>query len=144
MPRSLLAATLIAAALAWVGGPSRAARASAADEPLPHRVGQQAHSLATIPRASVLYYKEQCLQCHGVTGEGDGEGSKELDPKPRSFRDPEWQRSVTDQKIREATVKGGPAVGLSEAMPAYPDLEGQPEKVDGLVALIRAFGTVAK
>ena len=100
--------------------------------------------LTAIPRSAVRYYKDKCLVCHGVTGKGDGEGSKELDPKPQSFANKEWQKSASDKKIRDATVKGGPAVGLSEAMPAYPDLEGDEENLGGLVALIRAFGTLAE
>jgi mono/diheme cytochrome c family protein len=138
-PRLLIAATLLAGGAAALGGTEEPAFArpvrGASDEATP---------LTSIPRSAVVYYKEKCLSCHGVTGEGDGEGSKELDPKPRSFRDRDWQQSVTDSKIRDATLKGGPAVGLSEAMPGYPDLEGQDEKLNGLVALIRAFGKVAR
>ena len=52
--------------------------------------------------------------------------------------------TVSDDKIRSATVDGGPAVGMSEAMPAYPELKTLPDTLDGLVALIRAFGKLAK
>jgi len=139
--RYLISMTLLAGTVAALGGVERPASAQiSGTREMPGDAGQ----LTAIPRSAVQYYKDKCLVCHGVTGEGDGEGSKELDPKPRSFRDREWQRSVTDDKIRNATLKGGPAVGLSEAMPAYPDLEGQDEKLEGLVALIRAFGTLAK
>jgi mono/diheme cytochrome c family protein len=31
-------------------------------------------------------YERNCVVCHGATGKGDGEMSKELIPKPRSFR----------------------------------------------------------
>jgi hypothetical protein len=139
--RTLVVAACCATLTGWLSGVGRPTVAQP-DGGLDTVVDVSPHT--PIPRSAVRYYKDKCLVCHGVKGKGDGEGSKELDPKPRSFADKEWQKSASDQKIRDATVKGGPAVGLSEAMPAFPDLEGDEENLNGLVALIRAFGMLAE
>lgn len=140
--RNLIAACSLAAGLAVLGlGAGHPAAAQGLAPTSRAGLGPvDAEALAAISPASVKYYKDKCLVCHGLTGKGDGEGSKALDPKPRSFADKEWQKSITDQQIRDVTVKGGPAVGKNAAMPAHPDLKGRDEVMNGLVGLIRAFG----
>lgn len=86
------------------------------------------------------YYDNKCVVCHGKSGKGDGVGAKALDPKPRDFSDPEWQKSVEDDYIRKIIVKGGAAVGKSAGMAANPDLEGKEELQKGLVKIVRGFG----
>ena len=85
-------------------------------------------------------YETVCLTCHGRTGGGDGPGSAALDPKPRTFTDTEWQKSVTDDHIKKVIVYGGAAAGKNVNMPAHPLLKGQDEVLGGLVAIIRGFG----
>jgi hypothetical protein len=82
--------------------------------------------------------------CHGPNGDGHGPGAANLNPKPVDFRDRKWQRSVTDEKITKAIVYGGPAVGLSAAMAANPDLETQPAVVAALVEHIRSLASKRK
>ena len=62
-----------------------------------------------------------------------------LSPKPRNYRDGEWQKSVTDEQLKETIVGGGVAVGKSSLMTPNPDLAGKDELVDGLVKIIRGF-----
>ncbi len=52
----------------------------------------------------------RCAACHGTSGKGDGPAAAGLNPKPRSFSDPEWQKSVTDDHIAKVIVEGGAAV----------------------------------
>jgi len=85
-------------------------------------------------------FKDRCTVCHGATGQGDGEGSAALDPKPRNFTLADWQASVTDEHIHKIIVYGGAAVGKSPAMPANPDLDAKPEVVDELVKIVRGLG----
>lgn len=85
-------------------------------------------------------YDGNCTSCHGKGGQGDGPGSAALNPKPRTFTDPEWQKSVTDETIKSAIVNGGAAVGKSAMMPAHPLLKSQPQVVDELVKIVRGFG----
>jgi cytochrome c oxidase cbb3-type subunit 2/cytochrome c oxidase cbb3-type subunit I/II len=82
-------------------------------------------------------FESRCTVCHGITGKGDGEGSAALDPKPRDFTSPEWQKSVTDDHIQKIIVYGGLGVGKSPTMPANPDLDAKPAVVKELVAYVR-------
>lgn len=82
-------------------------------------------------------FENRCAVCHGMTGKGDGEGSAALDPKPRDFTSPEWQKSVTDEHIQKIVVYGGAGVGKSPTMPANPDLDAKPAVVKEIVAYVR-------
>jgi mono/diheme cytochrome c family protein len=85
-------------------------------------------------------FKVRCSVCHGMGGKGDGPGSAALSPKPRNYTDKEWQKSVTDEQIRNTILMGGAAVGKSPNMPASPDLQSKPQVLDGLVQVVRGFG----
>jgi len=94
---------------------------------------------AQVTPAALDAFKMRCVPCHGESGHGDGPGAAALNPKPRNYTDPTWQKSVKDEDIRKTILYGGAAVGKSAAMPASPDLDGKPE-LDGLVAVVRSFG----
>jgi len=83
---------------------------------------------------------DRCAICHGENGDGHGVASASLVPPPKDFRNHEWQKSVTDKTLATAIVQGGPAVGLSPAMPGNPDLVNSPDVVAALVKQIRAWG----
>jgi uncharacterized membrane protein len=85
-------------------------------------------------------FKQRCVPCHGAEGRGNGPSAAMLNPKPRNYRDPAWQKTVTDEGIAKTILEGGMAVGKSEIMPANPDLEQKPEVVSELVKLLRSFG----
>ena len=89
-------------------------------------------------------FGDRCAVCHGPDGDGKGPGAANLNPKPVDFRDRKWQHSVSDEKIAKAIVYGGPAVGLSAAMAANPDLETQPSVVAALVEHIRSLSKAGK
>jgi mono/diheme cytochrome c family protein len=84
-------------------------------------------------------YAERCASCHGDKGNGDGPGAFAIKPKPRDYTDPEWQKTVTDEELGKAIVKGGAAVGKSYMMPANYDLRSKPEVTAALVAMVRSF-----
>ena len=81
----------------------------------------------------------RCSTCHGTEGKGNGPAAITLNPKPRNYTDVAWQKSVTDDHLREIIVKGGAAVGKSPLMPPNPDLENKPDVVNGLVTIVRSF-----
>ena len=83
---------------------------------------------------------DRCAICHGENGDGHGVASASLVPPPKDFHNREWQKSVTDKTLATAIVQGGPAVGLSPAMPGNPDLVNSPDVVDAIVKQIRAWG----
>lgn len=84
-------------------------------------------------------FESICVTCHGSVGHGDGPGAAACDPKPRSFADPAWQASVTDEQIERTVVFGGAAVGKSAQMPAQPQLKGKTELLQQLVGIVRGF-----
>jgi mono/diheme cytochrome c family protein len=86
-------------------------------------------------------FKVRCVMCHGEQGHGDGPASVALNPKPRNYSDKEWQKSVSDDQLKKTITGGGASVGKSPLMPAQPDLASKPEVLDGLVKIIRGFGT---
>lgn len=86
-------------------------------------------------------FEERCVACHGKGGHGDGPGAASLNPKPRNYTDKKWQKSVTDAELRKVILGGGAAVGKNPLMPPNPDLKKKPEVVEGLVKIIRQFGS---
>ncbi len=86
-------------------------------------------------------FQNVCSQCHGLGGLGDGPAAASLNPRPRNYTDAAWQASVTDDDIKKIILEGGQAVGKSAMMPAQGQLKGKPEVVEGLVKIIRGFGT---
>jgi mono/diheme cytochrome c family protein len=83
---------------------------------------------------------DRCAICHGENGDGHGVASASLVPPPKDFHNRDWQKSVTDKTLTMAIVQGGPAVGLSPAMPGNPDLVNSPDVVAAIVKQIRAWG----
>jgi mono/diheme cytochrome c family protein len=96
--------------------------------------------LAAVPVEARDFFSSRCASCHGIDGSGNGPAAASLNPHPRNFGDPSWQRGVTDERLRRVIVEGGAAVGGSFLMPPNPDLRGRPDMVGNLVALIRALG----
>lgn len=85
-------------------------------------------------------YERNCLVCHGQRGDGKGELSKELQPKPRSFREGLFKfRSTpfgalpTEDDLRR-TITGGLS---GTAMGAYVQL--QSEEVRAVIEYIKSF-----
>lgn len=115
-------------------------------EPAP---AEQAQPVQTAPPAAPVQvdpavearqlFASRCSVCHGNDGTGNGPGAAALTPKPRNYTDAEWQKTVTDEQIRNTILLGGPAMGKSPAMPANPDLKAKPAVLDALVKHVRSF-----
>ncbi len=80
----------------------------------------------------------KCAPCHGGSGAGDGPAGRTMGGLP-SMRTPEWQRSVTDGRIRKAVTRGvvRENAGQTRKMPAFADLSA--EQIQLLVRLIRSW-----
>jgi mono/diheme cytochrome c family protein len=91
------------------------------------------------PASADTIFATRCSTCHGPDGKGNGPASAALNPKPRDYTDPVWQKSVTDEQIKKTIVGGGAAVGKSPLMVPNPDLAGQEVILDGLVKIVRGF-----
>ncbi len=92
------------------------------------------------PTEAKMLFANVCAQCHGLEGKGDGPAAETLNPKPRNYTDPEWQKSVTDADIKAIIVGGGQAVGKSGMMPPNPNLKDRDDVLTELVGIIRGFG----
>lgn len=82
-------------------------------------------------------YAERCVACHGESGDGNGPGAANLNPKPENFHNRNWQHATSDEQIAKAIVHGGQSVGRSASMAPNPDLAGKPDVVAALVERIR-------
>jgi mono/diheme cytochrome c family protein len=107
-----------------------------------------ANAPPTVPQAAVTaeargqaaeIFTARCATCHGDQGRGNGPAAANLKPPPINFHSRKWQRSVSDQRIAQAIVYGGKAVGLSSEMASNPDLENEPAVVAALVEHIRKW-----
>ena len=101
----------------------------------PAAAGVSAEALAE----AKTIFETRCSTCHGPEGAGDGPAAAALNPKPRTLKDPAWQKTVDDAHLAKVIVKGGESVGLSPLMTANPDLEAKPEVVKGLVQIVRGL-----
>lgn len=102
--------------------------------------GQAAAGAAGGPEAEAKQiFESRCTPCHGADGSGSGPVAQALQPKPRDFRDPEWQKSVTDEHIEKIIAGGGPAVGKAPTMPPNPDLAEKKEVIAALRAIVRGM-----
>ena len=99
--------------------------------------GQVAPTATAAEAEAKQIYQSRCTPCHAADGSGSGPVAQALQPKPRDFRDPEWQKSVTDEHIEKIIAGGGPAVGKAPTMPPSPDLAEKKEVIAALRALVR-------
>jgi uncharacterized membrane protein len=107
---------------------------------LPTAAPVAAPTYASAADEARVAFTQRCVPCHGAEGRGNGPSAAALDPKPRNYRDPEWQKAVSDERIALTILMGGAAMGKSPSMPGNPDLTEKPEVVSELVKLLRSFG----
>lgn len=131
----LAAATISNTALQIVtAGNSESAKAGVHNKPDKVAITLEARAQATD------IFESRCVACHGAEGHGDGPAAANLNPRPRDFHNPKWQKSIDDATIARAIVSGGQAVGVSAEMAANPDLEDEPAVVAALVEHVRGLG----
>ena len=122
------------------GGPTHAASApDAKDFGKDSRGDSVAPTAPPTPITGELVFNTRCATCHGTRGHGDGPAAQALNPKPRDYTDPAWQKSVSDAQIKKTIVEGGAAVGKSSLMAPNADLADKPVVLDELVKIIRGF-----
>lgn len=65
-------------------------------------------------------YKDKCVLCHGLKGNGEGPAGAGFSPPPADFTKPEfWQKKDVDQFIAKTVKNGHPP------MPAFNLPEGE-------------------
>jgi mono/diheme cytochrome c family protein len=70
-------------------------------------------------REGAELYADNCATCHGDRGYGDGEGGRELSPRPANLARMIRMPMMTDRYLFWTLAEGGEPVG--SAMPAFKD-----------------------
>ncbi len=68
-------------------------------------------------------YLTVCSQCHGETGQGDGDKASTLKQKPADFTNQSIVSAISNQEMVSILT-----TGLGESMPAFGNMLGEPEK----------------
>ncbi len=85
-------------------------------------------------------YERNCVVCHGTRGDGNGELSKGLNPKPRSFREglfkfrsTAWNKLPTDDDLRRTITGGlsGTAMGMFQQL--------RPDELTAVIEYLKSF-----
>ena len=92
---------------------------------------------AVAAQGAASVYAQKCAGCHGASGKGDGPAGQVMVPPPKPFST--TLKGKSDSWIETVIAKGGPAVGLSPAMPAHPALSGS--QVENLTQYIKALNS---
>jgi cytochrome c553 len=85
----------------------------------------------------VFLFRARCAPCHGLDGRGQTAAGRAA--KARDFADEEFQRTRTDESLREAILKGRPGTKMLGFAGTLTD-----EEVTGLVQLVRSFRKVRR
>ncbi len=62
--------------------------------------------------------KGTCFTCHGLSGKGDGDAGKALDPSPRNFTNPQFHSLRTDGEMFWVIKNGSAGTGMISYNPA--------------------------
>ncbi len=72
---------------------------------------------AAIAEGKVIFEgKGTCFTCHGMTGLGDGEAGKALDPSPRNFSNPKFWECKTSGEMLWIIRNGSPGTAMIPAV----------------------------
>jgi high-affinity iron transporter len=94
-----------------------------------------AGSGAIAAQSSADLYAEKCAACHGENGKGDGPAGQAMTPPPAPFSTA--LKGKSKSWIGTVITKGGPAVGMTPAMPPHPTLSS--DQVTALIQYIKGL-----
>lgn len=90
-----------------------------------------------ILKTARVVYTEECAECHGETGKGDGPQAAMHEPRPADFTDASHMRTVTDGEIFYQISEG------RKPMPSFKRRLTEDQRW-GLVLLVRWLGQPAE
>jgi mono/diheme cytochrome c family protein len=88
-------------------------------------------------RGKVLY-QQHCSGCHGESGQGDGPGAKNINPKPIDHTNRQYMASLDDRHLFTVVRRGGKDIGRP-AMPPFPNLSDT--EIKDLIAYMRSISS---
>jgi mono/diheme cytochrome c family protein len=88
-------------------------------------------------------YGRACAACHGETGRGDGPSAASFASKPSDLTDGRLMNGLPDEFLVNIVLNGGPAEGLSPAMPPFRGHLSD-EQVQQVVAYVRTLARPAQ
>ncbi|MGM0631982.1 MAG: c-type cytochrome [Pseudomonadota bacterium] len=81
------------------------------------------HVLPAVPAGAApdgeALYAAYCVQCHGVSGDGNGINAAHLSVQPRSHIDREEMSARTDEELFKVIEQGGVSINKSVLMPPW-------------------------
>jgi len=96
--------------------------------------GQQPRLQRPDPEAGERLYKQNCVNCHGASGRGDGAAAEKLEPKPADLTSDKTQ-AKQDMELIETLKFGRPGT----AMPGWMS-ELDERDMRNVLAYIRTLG----
>ena len=103
-------------------------------------VAPRASAATPAAEAGKKVYEQNCVQCHGEKGDGQGPAAVHLQPRPRDFTSGKFKLRTTpsgalptDDDLKRVVRLGMPY----SSMPAWPKLTDA--EVDGLVQYVKTF-----
>jgi len=66
-------------------------------------------------------YKTYCVQCHGMTGNGNGVNVRDMSVQPRDHTDAKSMSGRSDDNLFKVIKEGGPSIDKSILMPPWGD-----------------------
>jgi mono/diheme cytochrome c family protein len=73
--------------------------------------GQPTRSQRPNPEAGARLYKQNCINCHGASGRGDGAAAEKLEPKPADLTADKTQ-AKQDTELLETIKFGRPGTAM--------------------------------
>jgi mono/diheme cytochrome c family protein len=116
-----------------------------------------AYSPALVEKGSELF-RQNCVQCHGELGRGDGPAAATLNPRPRNFTSPDgWKNGHDLPSLFRTLTEGVKDTGMAafdyfskadrmalahyvQALGTYPHAAGTPDTVAALTKELSAAG----
>lgn len=81
-------------------------------------------SAENIAKGKALFEgKGLCYKCHGPEGKGNGRLAEFLDPSPRNFTNPAWQKNRTDGELLWIIKNGSEGTGMTSMAPSEISIE---------------------
>jgi len=89
-------------------------------------------------------YRQYCISCHGVEGQGDGDRAKneQLDPRPRVHANGDYMNMIPGMRFFRVIKFGGKSIGFSHIMPQWQHILSDDDIVD-VIGHIRSLANPA-